>query len=182
MGYAQVEQVVDVLDDWVRRDAPRLNADSDNLYDDAGPAIMDALWNTNAAWPALSEAVMGPVFGDLTDDLNAVRGLGGASGHSYVDKDLRTLLHRRVRGRFRLRYCGNGSLKACRESLWQVLHAAADALQAEFGSPDPRTWLDEASTTGFVPGLIPDVRFRTTNRPTFQQVLEFQRPWWRRHD
>jgi hypothetical protein len=177
------QQVVDVLDDWVRRDAPRLDADDDGTFDDAGPAIMDALWRTDAPWgPSLSEAAVGPVFGDLTDDLNAVRGLGGASGQSYVDKDLRTLLHRRVRGKFNLRYCGNGSLKACRESLWQVIHAAADDLESQFKSADPTTWRKPGDMTEFVPGLIPDAEFRTTNRPTFQQVLEFQHPWWRGHD
>ena len=35
-------KVVDLLDDWVRRDAPRLDADNDGKFDDAGPAIMDS--------------------------------------------------------------------------------------------------------------------------------------------
>jgi hypothetical protein len=52
--------------------------------------------------------------------------------HSYVDKDLRTLLGDPVRGRFHLRYCGNGSLPACRASLWRrstrrPTHLAASA-------------------------------------------------------
>ena len=50
---------------------------------------------------------------------------------------------------------------------------AADQLATEFGNPDPATWLKTADRTGFQPGLIPNT-FRTTNRPTFQQVLEFQ--------
>ena len=83
---ARDQEVVDVLDDWVARDAPRLDADEDGLYDEAGPAIMDA------AWRPLAEAVVRPVFGDRVSDLNAVRGLGGLSGESYVDKDLRRLL------------------------------------------------------------------------------------------
>ena len=94
---ARDQAVVDLLDDWVERDAPRLDADNDGLYDEAGPAIMDATWRP------VAEAVMGPVFGDLLDDLNDVRGLGGLSGESYVDKDLRTLLGDSVRGRFNLR-------------------------------------------------------------------------------
>ena len=36
------QQVVDILDDWVARDAPRLDADDDGHYDEPGPAIMDA--------------------------------------------------------------------------------------------------------------------------------------------
>ena len=31
-----------ILDDWVGRDAPRLDANDDGLYDEAGPVIMDA--------------------------------------------------------------------------------------------------------------------------------------------
>jgi acyl-homoserine lactone acylase PvdQ len=165
---ARDQQVVEILDDWVRRDAPRLDADNDGLYDDAGPAIMDALWDP------LAEAVMRPVFGDLLDDLDAVRGLGGQSGHSYVDKDLRTLLGDPVRGRFNLSYCGNGSLEACRADLWAAVGEAADALAADFGTQDPSAWRKAASRTSFIPGLIPDT-FRTTNRPTFQQVLELAR-------
>ena len=34
---ARDQKVVDLLDDWVRRDAPRLDADDDGLYDEAGP-------------------------------------------------------------------------------------------------------------------------------------------------
>jgi acyl-homoserine lactone acylase PvdQ len=169
---ARDRQIVELLDEWVRRDAPRLDANNDGKFDDVGPTIMDA------AWRPLATAVMGRVFGDLLDDLDSVRGLDGLSGESYVDKDLRTLLGRRVDGRFKLRYCGEGSLRQCRNALWISLHVVADGLEKEYG-PDPTKWFKDASTTGFQPGLIPN-RFRSTNRPTFQQVLEFQNPgWWR---
>jgi len=52
---------------------------------------------------------MRPRFGSLLDDLDSVRSLGSLSGESYVDKDLRTLLKRKVRGKFNLRYCGKAS-------------------------------------------------------------------------
>ncbi|HEV8153708.1 MAG TPA: penicillin acylase family protein, partial [Solirubrobacteraceae bacterium] len=165
---ARDARVVQILDDWVARDAPRVDADNDGRWDDAGPVILDNLW------PRLADAVMSPVFGSLLGDLDDVRGLGGQSGHSYVDKDLRTLLGDPVRGRFHLRYCGNGSLTACRASLWAAVHAAAADLAAMLG-PDPTAWRGQASRSGFTPGLIPDT-FRATNRPTFQQVLEFQHP------
>ena len=38
---ALADRTVDVLDDWVARDAPRLDADLDGDYDDAGPLILD---------------------------------------------------------------------------------------------------------------------------------------------
>jgi Penicillin amidase len=161
---ALADRTVAVLDDWVARDAPRLDADLDGDYDDAGPVISDALW------PLIANAVMRPVYGDLTDDLANVRSLNGAAGQSYVDKDLRTLLGDPVRGRFNLSYCGEGSLDACRASLWAVVERVAGELAAEQG-PEPSSWTGPAARTGFTPGLIPDT-IRTTNRPTFQQVLE----------
>ena len=50
----------------------------------------------------------------------------------------------------------------------------ADELAAQQGEPDPAEWRKPAARTGFTPGLIPNT-FPTTNRPTFQQVLELER-------
>jgi acyl-homoserine lactone acylase PvdQ len=160
-------KVLDVLDEWVRRDAPTVDADTSGQYDDAGATISDALWNP------VADAVMRPQFGDLTSDLDAIRGLGSLSGESYVDKDLRTLLGQPVKGRFHLRYCGKGDLATCRASLWAAVDHVAASLAAAQG-PDPTAWRSAARRTGFAPGLIPDT-FRATNRPTFQQVLELPR-------
>jgi acyl-homoserine lactone acylase PvdQ len=164
---ARAAQLVSILDAWVRRDAPRLDADNDGKYDEPGPAIMDAAWRT------IANAVMRPVLGDtLLEAVNDVRGLGSLSGESYVDKDLRTLLGRHVAGKFNVRYCGKGSLSSCRASLWTAIDQTAATLAAELG-PDPTAWLTTAARTSFVPGLLPNT-MRATNRPTFQQVLEFQ--------
>ncbi len=158
-------QVVDLLDEWVAEDAPRLDADDDGFNDRAGPTIFDALFEP------LAEAVMSPVFGAYTEALDDRRNLGGDDGASFMDKDLRTLLGQDVDGPFNLSYCGNGDLDTCRDSLWQVVDDVAQELSVEFGGA-PDTWLKEGQRVGFIPGLIPDT-FRATNRPTFQQVLEF---------
>ncbi len=162
------QQVVDILDDWVGRDAPRLDADADTFYDEPGPVIMDAVWRP------IANAVMAPVFGALLNDLDNVRNLDGLEGESYVDKDLRTLLGEPVVGPFNLSYCGLGSLMPCVASLWQAIHDTADSLTVQQGQVDPALWRKKASQTGFVPGLLPNT-FPSTNRPTFQQVLEFDR-------
>jgi hypothetical protein len=160
-------QALDVLDEWVTRDAPRLDADLDGKNDDAGAVILDAVWRP------IAEAVMRPVYGSLLGDLNSIRGLNGPSGHSFVDKDLRTLLDpSSVEGPFHLQYCGLGELDACRESLWAAFDAALASLASAQG-PNPAAWRGNASRTTFVPGLIPD-SIRSTNRPTYQQVLEFE--------
>jgi acyl-homoserine lactone acylase PvdQ len=169
---ALAAQVVAILDDWVRRDAPLLDADNSGEYDEAAPTIMNALWGQ------VADAVMRPQFGDLTADLDAIRGLGGLAGESFVDKDLRTLLGQPVRGKLHLRYCGKGDLTACRASLWAVVDRVAAELAAAQG-PDPTAWRSTARRTGFTPGLIPDT-IRATNRPTFQQVLELPRRHGRR--
>jgi len=162
------QQVVDILDDWVGRDAPRIDADADTYYDEPGPVIMDALWRP------IAEAVMSPVIGSLIPDLDNVRNLDGLEGESYVDKDLRTLLGDPVVGRFNLSYCGFGAMSACSSALWQAIHQTADTLATQQGQADPSLWRKTAATTGFVPGLLPN-RFPSTNRPTFQQVLELER-------
>ncbi len=158
-------EVVDLLDAWVADDAPRLDADEDGFYDDAGATILDALWRP------LAEEVMRPVFGDLTVALDQIRDLDSTEGASLVDKDLRTLLGKQVEGKFNLSYCGGGDLDDCRDSLWQVVDNISQELAAQRGD-DPNTWLRTAGRSSFVPGLIPNT-FRPTNRPTFQQVLEF---------
>ena len=164
---ARAAQVKAILDSWVNRDAPRLDADNNGLYDEAGPTIMDA------AWVPMAKAVMRPRLGSVLGPLDDVRSLGSLSGVSYVDKDLRTLLKQPVRGKFSLRYCGKGQLAACRSSLWKALDGASAKLAARQGA-DPTKWLKRGDRTGFVPGLIKNT-FRQTNRPTFQQALEFDR-------
>ena len=164
---ARDQAILDLLDDWVDRDAPRVDADNDGFYDEAGPTIMDAMWNPVAT------AVMTPVFGALVDDLDNVRDLNGLEGASYVDKDLRTLLGDPVVGPFNLSYCGAGNLAACSDSLWQAIHAAADTTATQLGQADPALWRRPARRTSFVPNLLTNT-MPFTNRPTFQQVLEFE--------
>ena len=164
---ARDQAILDLLDDWVDRDAPRVDADNDGFYDEAGPTIMDAMWRP------IANAVMTPVFGALVGDLNNVRDLNGLEGASYVDKDLRTLLGDPVVGPFNLSYCGAGNLAACSDSLWQAIHAAADTTATQLGQADPALWRRPARRTSFVPNLLTNT-MPFTNRPTFQQVLEFE--------
>jgi acyl-homoserine lactone acylase PvdQ len=164
---ARDQQILDLLDEWIGRDAPRLDADNDTFYDEAGPVIMDAMWRP------LVNAVMAPVFGGLIGDLNNIRDLNGLEGASYVDKDLRRLLGDPVVGPFNLAYCGAGDLTACRDALWQAIHATAATTATQLGQPDPALWRRAARRTGFTPGLLPNT-FPFTNRPTFQQVLELE--------
>ena len=92
---------------------------------------MDALWHP------IADAVMRPVFGDLTTDLDHIRGLGGLVGR-VVRRQGPAHAARTIgcKGQFNLRYCGNGSLDACRASLWAAVDQVAASLAAAAG-PGP---------------------------------------------
>ncbi len=156
------KQAVALLDDWVADDAPRLDADDDGFADSPGPLLLDEIF------PAVDAAVREPVLGTAIASGVRFRGIDAAS---LIDKDLRTVLGQPVEGAFNVAYCGSGDLDACRDALWAAVDETVAALAAERGD-DISTWLPEAQRLSFVPGLIPN-DFRATNRPTFQQVLEF---------
>jgi acyl-homoserine lactone acylase PvdQ len=171
-------QAADLLDQWRRQGGTRLDLNNDGKIDAPGAAVMDAAWN------GMALAVMRPVLGPLTGELSQLMGISnspstsngssfGSGWYGYVSKDLRTELRMNVRGKFSRRYCGNGSLKACRRSLWAALQAAATQLARTEG-PDPADWYSSATDERikFIPGLIP-FTMSWTNRSTFQQVIEF---------
>jgi acyl-homoserine lactone acylase PvdQ len=173
------QQMLDLLESWRAAGGSRLDLDLDGKIDDPGAAIMDA------AWPRIARAVLSPVLGPALADLERIQPLDDPANnqgsayddgwYGYVDKDLRALMGRSVRGSFAQRYCGAGDLSACRTSLWAAIDAAGDEREAAQGS-DPAAW--RADATGerirFDGGLLADT-MRWTNRPTFQQVISFGR-------
>jgi acyl-homoserine lactone acylase PvdQ len=180
---ARSAQAVALVDAWVRRGASRLDRDLDGRVDDPGAAVLEQ------SWDALAEAVLRPVLGDLAapggllgqlrgrdDSPRRVNGSAfGGGWYGYVEKDLRSLLGRRVRGPYSRRYCGGGDLNACRESLWAVIRQTTDALAAAQG-PDPNAWRADATEERivFTPGLLgPQNTMRWTNRPTLHLLMEF---------
>ena len=174
---ARAEAAASLLDNWRTSGSSRLDRELDGKVDDPGAAVLDA------AWPRLADAVMEPVLGPLVDRLAALHGRSddaGAGGsayisgwYGYVDKDLRMLLGREVRGPYSRRYCGAGVLATCREALWDALDAAAAELEAKQG-PAPSTWRADATAERirFTSGVLPDT-MRWSNRPTFQQLMSF---------
>jgi acyl-homoserine lactone acylase PvdQ len=177
---ARTQQAADLVSAWAGRGASRLDRNLDGSVDDPGAAVLDR------AWTGIADAVLSPVLGPLTADLarivsrdNAANSRGssyGAGWYGYVDKDLRSLLGRKVEGRFSRRYCGGGNLTACRASLWTAVKAAADTLAVEQG-PTPSGWRANANAERIVfqPGLLGAANtMRWTNRPTFQQVVSFK--------
>ena len=161
----------DLLLDWRASGSSRLDRELDGRVDHPGAVIMDE-W-----YPRLADAIMSPVLGELTGRFADLHGRGsrsfGSGWYSYIDKDLRTLLGRKVRGKFANRFCGQGNFDQCAASLWATLDAAGAELEAEQGS-DPGAWRADANDERieFTPGLIQNT-MRFSNRPTYQQVNSF---------
>ena len=174
---ARAADVAGLLDVWRSKGGSRLDRDLDGKVDDPGAAAMDA------AWPKLADAVLGTVLGPLTDrfaklmDRSDDAGPGGSayiSGwYGYVDKDLRSLLKRPVKGAYKTKFCGVGDVALCRAALWAALDAAGAELVAAQGAA-PSAWRADATKERirFTSGILADT-MRWTNRPTFQQVMSF---------
>jgi acyl-homoserine lactone acylase PvdQ len=168
-----------LLDAWYRHGGSRLDrTDADGMGNitDPGAAIMDA------AWTPLADAWGSTVLGrSLTAQLASfVTPFDSPPGGQYtgwymwMQKDIRTILGEKVKGKFAIRYCGGGNLAKCRKLMWAAINKAGDDLQAQQGS-NPSAWRASATAEriSFVPGLLP-FTMRYTNRPTgIQQVLSF---------
>jgi acyl-homoserine lactone acylase PvdQ len=152
-----------LVDSWAKKGAPRLGSPPGGPIPDPGAAV------AAAAFPRLRLAALGSVLG--TTNVDDLSGLIGGGTLSMLDKDLRTELGQKVNGPFSMRYCGKGNVSRCATALWSAMKAAVTELTRRQGA-DQSKWRTDQGTTGFVPGLIPD-KFPTTNRPTYQQILEW---------
>ena len=173
---ARDAQMLQLLMQWRKRGSSVLDRNNDGKVDDPGAPIMDAFG------PLLSDAVMDPVLGPQASALskmvgkNASEGSGFTGGWiSYIDKDLRTQLGQKVKGKYHFRFCGSGNVTACAQSIWGALDAAGNQLAATQG-PNPATWRADANAQRitFLPGILP-IKIRYTNRPSgIQQVISFK--------
>ncbi len=172
----QTEEMFKLLRKWSAQGGSRLDLDLNGEIDDPGAAIMDT------AWPLIADAAMGPVVGDQLNELNSLFSRfdlppgGQYSGwYQYFDRDVRELLGLKVRSPFENAYCGLGKLKRCQVEIWTALATAAPLLEADQGSPDPKTWHSDAvrERISFAPGLL-TTTMRYANRPSgIQQVISF---------
>jgi hypothetical protein len=169
-------RMVRLLGEWRRHGGSRLDRDLDGKIDDPGAAIMDAAW-TGLADAEFTRA-LGPKLTDQLDTLfsrfDPPPGEQFSTWAGYMDKDLRTLLGMKVRGRYSRTYCGGGKLGACRKAMWAAFDAAGHELTKEQGTPDPSKWRADATKERiqFVPIPLREIRY--VNRPSgIQQVITF---------
>ena len=176
----RLKDAAKLLKKWHESGAHRRDVDGDGSYDDsAAVALMDEWWER--ALTATFSPVLGAAYDDLPaghDNAPGPEGsayIGGLYGH--MQKDLRTILGYNVRSPFSRTYCGKGNLQACRKALTESLDEAIKALEEEF-APSPASWDadEEGDMIQFSPvGVQGQDPIPWQNRPTFQQVLEFNR-------
>ena len=192
-GDSSLRRAVDQLRAWQRAGGLRKDTNKDGVYDhSAAIRLMDAWW---PRWvrsqfsPALGtkayKALLAAVELDNTPN-NHGDHLGSAyqtGWYGFVRKDLRTVLKRKVRGKYSRKYCGGGRLKRCRQVLRRSLRGAVkaargtmyeDAVCAEEGKPRDQ-WCYDAVRQRPVGGATQPL-IHWINRPTYQQVVEVQRP------
>ncbi len=183
---------------WVRAGGHRRDRNRDGAYEHA-----DAIRILDAWWPRWVAAQFRPTLGgalfvrledmlDPDDEPNAAGSHVGSAynggWYHYAQRDLRTLLRRRVKGRYSRIYCGgtgrrNGSLRRCRgrlrDSLKSALTVDSRALYRDEDCEDYERsgdqWCFDAVLHRPI-GAITQPLIHWINRPTFQQVVEIQGP------
>jgi acyl-homoserine lactone acylase PvdQ len=188
----QVAGAVATLTAWVKSGAHRIDRDRDGTYENAEAVrIMDAwwpLWLRGQFEPALGKPLADELQGALGFD-NAPNNGGAHLGsayqggwYGYAQKDLRTLLGEKVKGRYGRIYCGKGKLAACRAMLETTLKAAIATPASNLYAGDEQC--DKAEKPGdqscfdsilYRPiGGISQPLIPWQNRPTYHQVVEVQ--------
>lgn len=147
-------------------------------------------------WPLLVKAEFAPGLGNdlytaftgnlpIDESPSAAHGPTGAHAGSsfqygwwsYVDKDIRAVLGQPVQGGLTQKYCGGGSLGACRDILISTLKTAAGLTAAQVYPGDDQCsagdqWCADSIVQRALGG-IKHGRITWQNRPTYQQVVEF---------
>ncbi|WP_393099510.1 penicillin acylase family protein [Streptomyces sp. LN325] len=180
------------LSDWVTAGARRKETSAGSkTYANA-----DAIRILDAWWPLMVKAEFTPGLGTdlytaftanlpIDESPSAAHGPTGAHAGSsfqygwwsYVDKDIRAVLGQPVQGGLAQKYCGGGSLSACRDILISTLKTAAGLTAAQVYPGDDQCsagdqWCADSIVQRALGG-IKHGRITWQNRPTYQQVVEY---------
>jgi acyl-homoserine lactone acylase PvdQ len=175
----KLSAAIAALRTWRSKGAHRLDRKRDLVYEhNRAIQIMDAWW---PRWlhaqfePTLGKTVFDSLESRIAfDEYNRTGHIGSSfdtGWWGYVSKDLRTLLRRKVRGRYSRVYCGGGNRARCRSALAQSLLAAVEHVDGSDPPPDP--YRGETIRHSAV-GIVSQPEFHWINRPTFQQAVEVQ--------
>ncbi|MFI2352965.1 penicillin acylase family protein [Streptomyces sp. NPDC019443] len=189
----QLSRAVRKLTDWNDHGSKRRESSpGSHTYADS-----DAIRILDAWWPLLVKAEFQPGLGDnlyqaltanLPTDESPSAGVGPTGSHagsafqygwwSYVDKDLRSVLGRPVKGGLARQYCGGGDLDTCHavllDSLKQAVALPANQVYPgdDGGCSAGDQWCADTIVQRPLGGITHD-RISWQNRPTYQQVVEF---------
>jgi acyl-homoserine lactone acylase PvdQ len=172
----QAQQMLDLLGAWRANGGNRLDLNADGLIDDPGAAIMDA------AWAGMADACMGTrltpeqleELDSLFSRFNAPPGGQYDGWYQYLDRDIRSLLGKRVRQPLENSYCGKGRRGSAQTAIWQAIAAAGEELTAQQGTADPSAWRADATAEEITFAPINIETMAYTNRPSgIQQVISF---------
>ncbi len=159
-------------------------------------AHADAIRTLDAWWPLLVKAEFEPGLGSdlytaftrnlpVDESPSAAHGPTGAHAGSafqygwwsYVDKDIRSVLGESVKGPLARAYCGDGDLAACRDTLVTTLEEAAGRTAAQvYPGDDNCSAGDQWCADSVIHRTLGGIKhggISWQNRPTYQQVVEF---------
>ncbi len=187
----EVRAAIATLKRWNKGGAHRLDLNNDGNYGEAEAIkIMDAwwpLWVKGQFEPTLGEELNSIFIGEGDDIHDAPGPLGSAfqsETYGYVQKDLRSALAtKKVKAPYSRVYCGEGSRRRCAEMLARTLKVAAETSpESLYGSEgcelntgtqaSPQMCNDAVDAADLTVASVG--KFHWINRPTFQQVIEFQ--------
>jgi acyl-homoserine lactone acylase PvdQ len=172
----QAQQMLDLLGAWRANGGNRLDLNDDGLIDDPGAAIMDA------AWAGIADACIGTrltreqleELDSLFSRFNPPPGGQYDGWYQYLERDIRSLLGKRVRQPLENSYCGAGRKGAAQSAIWQAIAAAGEELTAQQGTADPSAWRADATAEEITFAPINIETMAYTNRPSgIQQVISF---------
>lgn len=180
------------LSDWVTAGAKRKETSAGSK----AYANADAIRILDAWWPLLVKAEFQPGLGSdlytafsnnlpIDESPSAAHGPTGSHAGSsfqygwwsYVDKDIRAVLGESVQGGLSQKYCGSGSLSACRDTLISTLKTAAGLTASQVYPGDDQCsagdqWCADSIVQRTLGG-IKHGKITWQNRPTYQQVVEY---------
>jgi acyl-homoserine lactone acylase PvdQ len=184
---------VSQLRTWVAGGAHRINRQQSGAHGNYDQT--DAVRIMDAWWPLLIKAQFTPVLGssllNQVEDhfaINDQPGHGTSGDHlgsafdvgfyGIVQKDLRSILHDRVRGPLNRTYCGSGSRARCRAALEGSLRAAVAETPQQVYPADGVCQAGDQMCSDSIRfraiGAITEPLIEWINRPTFQQADEIQ--------
>lgn len=182
---AELEDLRGRLTRYAASGGHRRDRDHDGLYDDPMAAVMDDLWEP------VVHAVFGDVLGEyLASDARRPKTLedppssyGSAfdatAWYSLVDRELRRTFDGSPRPDSVPAMCGGGDADRCADALWDALRRGRwMAQQRQPFAGDITRWIRPTlnEQVRFIPFVINTATMRWTNRPTWQQVIQFGDP------